>query len=205
MNTLKKSISLMALVSIPYMATAATITVDADSGKFSEVEKVIDMATISSDSPIADKLVKNNGDVKVAAVYLIESLNGDIKGLWQAVDGTTKINSTVSGPSPTECGNIEYKGGSRFPDDGNAQFSQDGAILAAEIELKVRGSSTYDRFVGVWKVLPDGNKGGDFKAPVILCDIDTLNSVKGSSQNGEYVVVGTNTNKAMDRVYTVKR
>ena len=53
-----------------------------------------------------------------------------------------------------------------------------GAIVAAEIELKVRGISVYDRFVKVWTVLSDDYNGGEFKCSVILCDINSRKRVK---------------------------
>jgi hypothetical protein len=97
----------------------------------------------------------------------------------------------------------------RLPSSSWDLFSDDGALLAAEAQVRERGESNLFDVVIVWSVVPDGNSGGQAQGPKILC-MDTLSKLdelrkddgRGNSLGDQYLVVGSYQGEAASFVVT---
>lgn len=197
---------------------SATVGSNLDSSLHTEFDgkTVIDAVAVPDDSPISDGLVQNNGNVRVATIFLVQetpvgdAVDADRRLIFQATNGATKSRDNIDAPAKaaTECTSVLANGNRlRFGEDDVSMFSEDGALLASEAQVREKGASDWLDVVIVWSVVPDGNSGGKAAGGQILCmdslagiDIVRKDDGKGNALGDQYLVWGSDDDLAASYV-----
>lgn len=189
--------SLCLLVGSSVFGVTLNSPLDSDNNnKFTDVYEILDSVAVPANSPIADANVQNNGNVKVATIFVVRwSLDSSIRLIFQATNGNTKTGNNIAAVDrANDCGYDLPTGGTRFFFDGDIVLSNDGALLVAEGYVGTRGgpTDTNDRAVAVWRVQPDGNSGGQATGGKIICmtEFTDVQALRTDTLPGQYLIVG---------------
>ncbi len=172
-----------------------------EKGDFDDVLSILDAVTISAESPLAGRRMDESAGISVAAIFLAERSRGAIQLIFQGTDGSTKSRPNIQAPKDG-CGFQIDSHGPGFLFSGDAFFSPDGGVLAAELDVRIQGTNTYISAVAVWTIEIDGTIGGIARDGVILCGMTELKAVEVLvSDEGvhRYLVVGADSSYLVER------